>query len=141
MKALAWDLKQLSHRCREGSRAPQMDRHRKLQLSARQLEDELGFRRMHADSLKPKHAQALVDLWKRQPTVSDATIENRLAALRWWAEKVGKTNIIPRHNAELGIAASRVGETTSNKARTLSEVNLQRIRSLFDQSDLACRGC
>ena len=128
MKALAWDLKQLSHRCREGSRATQMDRHRMLQLAARQLEGELGFRRMRGDSLKQKHVQALVDLWKRQPTVSDATIENRLAALRWWAEKAGKANIIPRHNAQFGIAASRVGETASNKARTLSEVNLQRIR-------------
>ena len=83
---------------------------------------------MRGESLKLKHVQALVEHWKRQPTVSDATIENRLAALRWWAEKVGKTNIIPKHNIELGIGRRRAGESAPNKAKTLSGANLRRIR-------------
>ncbi len=70
-------------------------------LAARQLYRTLNFRLPHERSLKPKHVEALVRHW--QDTVSVATQKNRLAVLRWWAEKVGKRNIIPATNAALGL--------------------------------------
>ena len=45
---------------------------------------------MGANSLKPKHVQALVELWLNQQ-LSPGTIKNRMSCLRWWAEKVNKT--------------------------------------------------
>ena len=72
-----------------------------LDLIANQLHD-LGYRHMRADSLKPKHVEALVERWKADG-LSVGTIKNRMAALRWWAEKIGKQNVIARDNDAYGI--------------------------------------
>ena len=53
MRNLNYELKQLCHRNRDGSYATQADRERILDLIANQLH-ELGYRDMHATSLKPK---------------------------------------------------------------------------------------
>ena len=58
---------------------------------------------MHATSLKPKHVEALVKQW-RENELSVGTIKNRLADLRWWAEKIGKPAALAHDNAHYGIA-------------------------------------
>ncbi|MGK5017360.1 phage integrase N-terminal domain-containing protein [Janthinobacterium sp. HLS12-2] len=103
MRDLNYQLKQLCHRNRDGSFATQADRERLLNLCANDLA-ERGFQHMSVDSLKPKHVAALLDKWK-QDGVSTGTIKNRMSALRWWAEKIGKENIIARSNGEYGISA------------------------------------
>jgi len=54
-------------------------------MTTKQLK-ALGYRKMGSQSLKPKHVDALVDYWKTEK-VSAATMKNRMATLRWWAEK------------------------------------------------------
>ena len=95
MRDLNYQLKQLGRRNRDGSFATQADRERMLALFANQLH-EAGYRHMRPDSLKPKHVEALLERWKAEE-ISAGTMKNRLAALRWWAEKIGKENVIARN--------------------------------------------
>ena len=133
MKSSAWDLLQLNKRHRDGSIATQKDRHRMLQLSARQLETELGYRKMRARSLKPKHVLALIKHWQGQRITED-TIRNRVSVLRWWAEKIDKHNIVPKRNTELGIC--RRGNRYLNKAVSLTDAKLQKIGCPYIRASL-----
>ena len=65
MRDLNYQLKQLGARNRDGSYATRNDRARMLSLVANQLH-ELGYRHLRADSLKPKHVEALLGRWKSE---------------------------------------------------------------------------
>jgi len=125
MRQLNYELKLLSIRNRDGSHATQHNRSRMLSLIGNQL-FKLGFRKMTVHSLKPKHVQALVDSWKLQG-LNPGTIKNRMACIRWWAEKVGKSSVIPRDNTLLGIAERQFSSNVS-KGKELSEVNLVKVK-------------
>lgn len=116
MDDLTYTLRQLCQRNRDGSHNTQADRMRSLSLAARQLR-EAGFRQMKASSLKGKHVQALLDRWQGEG-LSSGTIKNRLSHLRWWAEKIGKSGILPADNMQLGVAERRY-VTNVSKAREL----------------------
>ena len=116
MDDLTYTLRQLCQRNRDGSYNTQADRMRSLSLAARQLR-EAGFRQMKASSLKGKHVQALLDRWQGEG-LSSGTIKNRLSHLRWWAEKIGKSGILPADNMQLGVAERRY-VTNVSKAREL----------------------
>lgn len=90
MRDLNYQLKQLCRRNRDGSFATQRDRERVLDLVANQLQ-EAGFRHLGATSLKPKHVDGLVARWQAEG-LAIGTIKNRMAELRWWAEKIGKAS-------------------------------------------------
>src|SRR6266446_3758500 len=126
MRDLKYDLKQLCRHNRDGCYATQADREHILDLIADQLE-ETGFRHMNAHSLKPKHVEKLVERWLAE-NLSPGTIKNRMSALRWWAEKIGKENIIARTNAAYGIP-ERVYVTNISKAKELVMDQLQQIRT------------
>ena len=96
-----------------------------LSLAGNQL-FKLGFRKMSVHSLKPKHVQALVDNWKLQG-LNPGTIKNRMACIRWWAEKVGKSSVIPRDNTLLGIDESKFSSNES-KGKELSEAKLIKVK-------------
>jgi hypothetical protein len=87
-------------------------------MISRQLKDA-GFRRMHASSLKGKHVEALLNRWQAEG-LSAGTLKNRVAVLRWWAEKVGRAGVIPADNDQLGIP-KRAFVTQENKARHLGD--------------------
>ena len=114
MRDLNYELKQLCRHNREGSYATQRDRERVLDLVAGQLQ-ELGYRHMAAASLKPKHVEGLVERWQAEG-LAIGTIKNRMAELRWWAEKIGKQNVIARDNDHYGIG----GGTSPTLARRAS---------------------
>jgi site-specific recombinase XerC len=116
MDDLTYTLRQLCRRNRDGSHNTQADRIRSLGLIARQLR-EVGFRQMKAPSLKGKHVLALLDRWQGEG-LSPGTIKNRLAHLRWWAEKIGKAGILPADNTQLGVAERRF-VTNVSKAQEL----------------------
>jgi hypothetical protein len=116
MDDLAYTLRVLCQRNRDGSHATQADRLRTLTLASRQLR-EAGFRQMRAGSLKGKHVQALLRRWQDEG-LSAGTLKNRLAHLRWWAEKVGKAGLIPADNAQLAVPDRRF-VTNENKGREL----------------------
>jgi hypothetical protein len=126
MRDLNYDLKQLCRHNRDGSYATQADREHILDLIADQL-DAMGFRHMNAHSLKPKHVEKLVERWLAE-NLSPGTIKNRMSALRWWAEKTGKENIVARTNAAYGIP-DRVYVTNVSKAKELVMEQLQQLRT------------
>jgi len=132
MDDLTYSLRQLCQRNRDGSHATQADRLRALTLAGRQLR-EAGFRQMRAGSLKGKHVDALVERWQAEG-LSAGTLKNRMAHLRWWAEKVGKTGIIPADNTRLGIP-ERQHVTNVDKSRTLGE-SLDQVRDAHVQMSL-----
>ena len=128
MKDLNYQLMKLCRDNRDGSFSTQATRRRILDLIANQLH-ELGYRRMQAKSLKPKHIDALVSLWKDQD-LSVGTFKNRLSALRWWANKVDKADIIARDNNAYGIGnRSYVGE--ESKAKILDEKQLEKVSDAY----------
>jgi len=126
MRDLNYQLKQLGHRNRDGSFGTQADRERMLALFATQLH-ELGYRHMRADSLKPKHVEALLERWKAEE-LSAATIKNRLAVLRWWAEKIGKENVVARENDAYGIER-RQFVTNQDKGKHLDPAKVGEVSS------------
>ncbi|TFW16042.1 integrase [Massilia arenosa] len=133
MRNLNYELKQMCDRNHDGSFATQADRMRILNLAANQLQ-ELGFRQMHADSLKPKHVEALVQKW-RADGISNATMKNRMSTLRWWAEKIGKQNIIERDNKAYGIE-DRKYVTNESKAKLVDRATLESIRDRYTEASL-----
>jgi site-specific recombinase XerC len=133
MDDLTYSLRQLCRRNRDGSHATQADRQGVLTLASRQLR-EAGFRQMRATSLKEKHVEALLERWQAEG-LSAGTLKNRLAHLRWWAEKIGKAGVIPADNARLGIPERRF-VTHENKARELGD-GLDRIRDPHVRMSLA----
>ncbi|MGN8064913.1 phage integrase N-terminal domain-containing protein [Ralstonia sp. 22111] len=98
---LVKELAQLCERNKDGSYSTQAARKDVLILASKQLLAG-GFRNLGAQGLKPKHVVHLVERWKTEGLAA-ATLKNRIAHLRWWAEKVNKASVIPRTNAALGI--------------------------------------
>src|SRR2546430_2597318 len=98
MDDLTYTLMQLCQRNRDGSHNTQADRRQMLSLISRQLRDA-GFRQMRATSLKGQHVDVLLNRWRAE-NLGAGTIKNRLAHLRWWAEKVEKVSAIPADNAK-----------------------------------------
>ena len=125
MRDLNYQLKQLCRHCREGSFDTQAKREWMLTQMADQLH-ELGYRHMTASSLKPKHIEALLKLWCQQE-LSTGTIKNRMAVIRWWANKVDKRNVVARSNEHYGIPDRRF-VTNESKAQTLAREQLEKVR-------------
>lgn len=124
MDQLTYELRQLCLRNRDNSYKTQADRLQTLTLVSRELR-ELGYRHMRAKSLKCKHVEALVGSWLDKG-LAPATIKNRLAYLRWWAEKVGKRSEIPADNAWFGIPDRRF-VTNQDKGKQLGTA-IDRVR-------------
>ena len=87
MRDLNYQLKELCRTNRDGSYATQAQRLWMLTLIANQLH-ELGFRQMNAQSLKPKHVEALIKHWV-EAKLAVATIKNRMGWIRWWSMRTG----------------------------------------------------
>ena len=94
----------------------------------------MGFRHMDAHSLKPKHVEKLVERWLAEG-LSAGTLKNRMSALRWWAEKVGKESVLARSNAAYGIA-DRVYVTNESKATELDASKVEQVRDEYIQMSL-----
>jgi len=105
MRDLNHDFKRLAERNRDGAFQTQHDREVILSMVADQLA-EGGFRHLRASGLKPKHVEHLVQRWHAEG-IASGTFKNRMAALRWLAEKIGKQSIVARENASYGIADRR----------------------------------
>ena len=114
MRDLNWDLLQLQRRAGDdGSHATRRDRSYALAQMANTLH-EAGYRGLRAKGLKGKHIEAPVRDWS-DPGLSDATMMNRMAHLRWWADQVGKANMV-KTNADYGIRPrSHVSDGTNRR--------------------------
>jgi hypothetical protein len=81
---------------------------------------------MNSHSLKPKHVEGLVRHWLEKE-VAVGTIKNRMAAVRWWARKVNRQNVVARSNDFYGIP-NRIFATGSSKAKSVSATQLEKVR-------------
>jgi hypothetical protein len=133
MHDLNYELKQMCARNRDGSFATQVNRERILTLIANQLR-EMGFVNMHAQSLKPKHVEKLVERWKGEG-LSAGTLKNRMATLRWWAEKIGKPNVVAKSNDVYGIP-DRCYVTNVSRARELTSGDLAQVTDPYTRMSL-----
>ncbi|CAJ0808524.1 hypothetical protein LMG19087_00244 [Ralstonia wenshanensis] len=122
---LVKELVQLCERNRDGSYSTQAARKDVLILSGKQLLAG-GFRDLGIQGIKPKHVQHLVERWKAEGLAA-ATLKNRIAHLRWWAEKVNKASVIPRTNAALGIERRKY-VTNASKAHDVAPETLDKIK-------------
>jgi hypothetical protein len=133
MRDLNYALKQLGLRHRDGTYATRANRAHMLSLIANQLY-ALGYKKLHATELKGRHVNALVQEWQRQG-LAIGTIKNRLAVLRWWAEKVGRAWVLARDNTHYGIPERQYVATTS-KACTVGAAELARVRDPYVRMSL-----
>jgi integrase len=124
VRRLNYQLKQLCKNNRDGSYGTQVQRERVLTLIANQLHG-LGFRQMHAKSLRPKHVEALTALWL-ESNVAAGTMKNRMSAIRWWAGKVNKQNVVARSNDHYGLPRRQYANG-ANRATVLDEDKLARV--------------
>jgi hypothetical protein len=130
--ALGFDLKTIALGSGQGSHLTRAQRHRGLQLVARELRG-LGFKLPGAGSLKPRHVEALVSHWKAS-RLSAGTLKNRMGWIRFWAEKVRKPNVVARKNDDLGIEQRRA--FTGNRAHISHGEKMQ---ALPERMQLALR--
>ena len=128
-----FQLKQICKQCREGSYATQRNRERILTLAANELH-AMGYRKMQARSLKPKHIEALVKQWQERD-LSIGTIKNRMAAIRWRSVKINKQNIVARSNEHYGIPDRRF-VTNESKAKDLTNNQLNKVKDVHVRMSL-----
>ena len=101
VRDLNFDLKRLQKAHDDGSHGTRTARSYALAQIADTLH-ELGFKGLRATGLRRKHVVALVREWKRQGR-SIGTMKNRMAHVRWWANRIGRPGVVPANGA-LGIA-------------------------------------
>ena len=133
MHDLKYQLKQLCQRNHDGSFNTRSDRQKLLLQMADQLY-ELGFRNLKATNLKPKHVTALVQYWQAQ-SLSEGSIKNRMAEIRWWAQKTARQNVVARSNDFYGIARREIIPRHS-KARELTPTQLEAISDPYVKMSL-----
>jgi site-specific recombinase XerC len=108
-------LVSLFARNREDSFATQRKRAWCLTSVARTLTEKFGLQKL--DNLKQKHVLYVVNRWKEADT-GLRSIEEKLTHLRWMLDKIGKQNLLPRTNRELGVEPgprhTRAGKTISD---------------------------
>jgi integrase len=110
---------------RESSFSTRATRRKVLNLAAKQLLKH-GYRLKDPTGLKTKHINHLVTHWQDEGLAAK-TIKNRMAALRWIAEKIGKPNICSRSNDEYGIP--RVRNNPIGKSKSLDMNKHAKIKS------------
>lgn len=133
MRTLNRDFKLMCQRNRDGSFATQHDRERLLTMVANQLHED-GFKNLRAQGIRTKHIEHLVNRWQAEGA-STGTMKNRMSALRWMAEKIGKENIVARDNSAYGIADRRF-VTNESKAKELDQGKLDKVSDPYTAMSL-----
>ena len=119
MKKLDYKIQQILSRNRDGSHATQANRSSILSLCVEQLH-EAGYKtnQLNPQDLKGRHIKALVNRWKNDG-VSESTMKNRMAALRWLGEKIGNKGLVKPSNDDYGIG-KRNYVTNVDKSQNLA---------------------
>jgi len=85
---------------REGGYGTQRARSGNLARAAQALHERFGLQKWA--NLGAKHVAFLVEKWKAEDT-RRRSIDAQLTQLRWLVRKIGKANLMPRENRELGV--------------------------------------
>jgi hypothetical protein len=119
---------------REDSYATQRKRKYILSQAAGLINERFGLQKW--DNLKAKHVDDVVGAWKLEDH-ERRSIEEKLSHLRWLVRKIGKANLVPRSNAELGIEPgprhTRAGKAIPDHrlAEMLAAVPDERVRTMM----------
>lgn len=127
MTALGANLCDTSKHYRVGAYLTQADRHMTWQRFDRTLR-ELGYVLPRAASIRKKHTDALINhLIERHENgeITIATLKNDLAHLRTLSRIIGKKNLIPAKNKDLGIGERDYAR--ENKASKLDVNELEQL--------------
>ena len=121
-------------RNREDSYATQRKRGTILAQAARHLHEKFALQKW--ENLGQKHIAHAVEAWKAEDR-GRRGIEEKLSHLRWLVRKIGKANLVPRSNAELGVEPgprhTRAGKVVPDDrcAQMLAAVPDERIRTMM----------
>jgi len=85
---------------REGAFESKRKRFSELCQAAHALHEQFGLQKWA--NLGQKHVAFLVEHWKAEDS-GKRTIEGKLSHLRWFVRRIGKANLLPKTNAELGV--------------------------------------
>lgn len=129
MKHLAMSVLNLIKHNKEGSFATHKNRQERLIQAMNELAN-LNYQIKDVRQLRSKHVTALVEYWKSKG-LSAGTIKNRMSDLRWLAAKINKQNIVERSNSSYGIENRKYVDNYSNKSKTLSIGDLERLNNEF----------
>jgi hypothetical protein len=119
---------------REDSYATQRKRGYILARAAGLVHERFGLQKW--DNLKAKHINDIVEAWKLEDN-ERRSIEEKLSHLRWLVRKIGKANLVPRSNAELGVEPgprhTRAGKVVPEVrfAEMLAAVPDERVRTMM----------
>lgn len=116
MTPLQWEIRKIVFVNRDGSRTTQYQRRAMLFRFADEIH-KLGHRDTRVMGLGNRHVNRAVGHWK-QRGLSDATIRNRLSAIRWLRKKINKPNLGYDRNARFGLTGQP--STEDSKAKTLT---------------------
>lgn len=134
MHDLNFTIKKITDRNRDGSQGTQANRARILSRAATQLR-ELGYRHLKdVHELKGRHINALLTTW-REEDLSPGTLKNRMAALRWLADKIGRPGIVSNSNRHYAIP-DRQYATNEQKAKNLDERQLDQVKDEYVRMSL-----
>lgn len=120
------EVRTILFRNRDGSESTKAGREDMLLMCVEQLYKG-GFKKNHDGSpigirdLKGRHINFLVKSWQKQG-LAVGTIKNRMANLRWLAEKIGDKGLIKATNKQYGID-ERQYITNENKSRDLAKLS------------------
>ncbi|KMO12798.1 integrase [Methylobacterium indicum] len=123
MDPLAMDLKQMGLNNGGGAFHTRVQRTRGFVLIARELR-AMGHVLPSARSIKEIHVQKLVAKWKADG-LATGTIKNRLSWMRTWSANVRKGSVIPKSNADVGIALRNT--FTGNRAHVTPKAKLAKL--------------
>lgn len=130
MRDLVYSLTVLCKHNKDGSFGTAAERQKSLKAAMQSLSDA-GYGIRNVNQLKGKHIRFLVEQWKSDPNITTGTIKNRMSHLRWLAERIGNPRIVERSNSSYDIDNRKYVDNHINKAKTLSESNLERLTDGF----------
>jgi len=133
MRNLEYQFNRMCSRNKDGSYATQATRRRLFSIIAHDTA-QLGYRNLEIGGLKPKHVEALVAYWKEKQ-LAIGTIKNLMTAMRYWAQHVGKDNVVSRNNSDYGIG-DRTYVTNVSKATVVTDDQLAGIKDPYTRMSL-----
>ena len=116
-----------------GSYATRQARESYLRIFVQTLYD--GGYNPKPENTRPKHIEHALQMWADNG-ISRRTIDNRLSALRWFAAEIGKPNIVKRTNDEYGMLPPREKPNYTDKARSLDQGSLGKVRDPLTHASL-----
>lgn len=127
MRDLVYSVKTILNHNRDGSFGTQAEREKVLKSAMDELSHS-QYKIHDCSQLKGKHIRFLIENWKNQG-LSTGTLKNRIANLRWLAEKIGNPRIVERSNSSYNIDNRVYVSNHTNKAKKLSTCDLDALQS------------